>query len=115
MLFTDPITVTGMIRRDEMIIRSGSMGLFVFTAPGVDEHLIEAAGFDQIMAEDVTPNIAMVSKNWHDARANHQADLLRIEDQSEYESFQTFLSVVHTLSDERRLSRFVFVARKPRS
>lgn len=112
-LFTDPITVTGMILRDEMIIRSGSMGLFVFTPPGVNEHLIEAAGFDQTMVEDVTPNIAMVSGKWHEARIKHKADLVKIEGESTYESLQTFLNVVHTLSSERRLSRLVFVARKP--
>jgi SAM-dependent methyltransferase len=45
-LFTDPITVAGMIRREEMVVRSGSMGEFVFTPPGVDEGLLGGAGFD---------------------------------------------------------------------
>jgi SAM-dependent methyltransferase len=30
-LFTDPITVTGLLRREEMILRGGAMGEFVFT------------------------------------------------------------------------------------
>jgi hypothetical protein len=25
-LFTDPLTVTGLIRREEMVVRSGSLG-----------------------------------------------------------------------------------------
>ena len=42
MLFTDPITVTGPIRREEMIVRSGSMGEFVFTPPGVDDQRVRS-------------------------------------------------------------------------
>jgi SAM-dependent methyltransferase len=112
-LFTDPITVTGMITRDEMIARSGSMGLFVFTPLGVDEHLIEAAGFVEVLVEDGTPNIAMVSGNWVATRANHEADLREIEGEVEYENMQNFLTMVYKLSSERRLSRLVYVARKP--
>jgi SAM-dependent methyltransferase len=32
-LFTDPITIAGMLRREEMIIRSAGMGELVFTLP----------------------------------------------------------------------------------
>ena len=112
-LFTDPITVTGMITRDEMIARSGSMGLFVFTPLGVDEHFIEAAGFVDMMVEDVTPNIAMVSENWLAARRNHESELREVEGDSGYDNTQTFLGMVYKLSSERRLSRLVYVARKP--
>jgi ubiquinone/menaquinone biosynthesis C-methylase UbiE len=112
-LFTDPIVVTGMLLRDEIIVRSSSMRLFVFTASGVNESLIEAAGFDVPTVEDLSANIAMVSKNWRDARAEHESDLLKTEGEAAYQSFQNFLSVVHTLSNEHRLSRLVYVARKP--
>jgi 2-polyprenyl-3-methyl-5-hydroxy-6-metoxy-1,4-benzoquinol methylase len=111
-LFTDPIVVTGMITRDEMMLRSGSMGLFVFTPLGKDEELLRAAGFGEPIVQDVTDNIAQVSKNWHDARAEHQADLRKIEGDSSYDAFQRFLDVVHTLSNERRLSRLVYLATK---
>jgi SAM-dependent methyltransferase len=36
-LFTDPLTVTGLIRRKELVVRSGSLGEQVFTPPGIDE------------------------------------------------------------------------------
>jgi len=112
-LFTDPITVTGMLLRDEIIVRSGSMGLFVFTPQGTNEPFITAAGFEQLHVEDVTDNIVRVSGNWHAARARHEAELVEVEGEASYTSFQTFLSMVHRLSSERRLSRFLFVARKP--
>jgi cyclopropane fatty-acyl-phospholipid synthase-like methyltransferase len=113
-LFTDAIIVTGMLTRDEITARSGSMGLFVFTPPGVHEHLIEAAGFETPTVEDVTATIAMVTGNWREARVNHESDLVEMEGRSAYDTFQHFLAVAHTLSSERRLSRFVYVAGKPK-
>jgi SAM-dependent methyltransferase len=112
-LFTDPITVTGMIRREEMVARSGSMGEFVFTAPGLDEMLLEAAGFEDTRVEDVTPNMAAVASAWREARARHAADLDRVEGAEASARFQEFLSVVERLASERRLSRFAYLARRP--
>ncbi len=36
-LFTDPLIVAGMIRREEMLIRTGSLGEQIFTPPGIEE------------------------------------------------------------------------------
>ena len=63
-LFTDPITVTGLLRREEMILRGGAMGEFVFTPPGLDQRLLEEAGFAEIQVEDRTPNMAAVAGSW---------------------------------------------------
>jgi SAM-dependent methyltransferase len=113
LLFTDPITLTGMIRREEMVVRSGSMGEFVFTPPGVDEALLKAAGFGDIRAEDVTPNMAAVAAAWRRARSGHVADLDQIEGAEANAKFQQFLGVVERLASERRLSRVAYLARKP--
>ena len=113
LLVTDPITVTGMIRREEMLARSGSMGEFVFTAPGVDERLLSAAGFEEIRAEDATPNMATVAAAWREARARHSADLDRIEGAEANAKFQEFLEMVEQLASEGRLSRPAYLARKP--
>ena len=111
-LFTDPIVVTGLLEREEIITRSGGMGRFVFTPPGLDERFITAAGFPPPAVEDVTDNIALVSGRWHQARARYAADLVAVEGQAPYDTFQNFLAVVHKLSSERRLSRILYVARK---
>jgi SAM-dependent methyltransferase len=111
-LFTNPIVVTGLLEREEIITRSGAMGRFVFTPPGLDEQFIAAAGFAPAQVEDVTDNIALVSGRWHQARAQYAAELREVEGQAAYDSFQNFLAVVHTLSSERRLSRLLYVARK---
>src|SRR5512139_1440687 len=44
LLFTDPIVVTGMLQREEMIARSGAMGRFIFSVAGVNECALAAAG-----------------------------------------------------------------------
>jgi SAM-dependent methyltransferase len=112
-LFTDPITVTGMIRREEMVARSQGMGEFVFTAPGHDQTLLEAAGFEDIEVEDVTSNMAAVASAWRGARARQTAELDQVEGAEANANFQDFLAVVERLADERRLSRLVYLAHKP--
>jgi len=111
-LFTDPITVTGLLRRDEAIARSAGMGEFVFTPPGVDETLIRAAGFADVSIHDHTENMAKVAADWAAARRQRAADLDRIEGPEASASLLKFLDVVALLARERRLSRLVYVARR---
>lgn len=113
LLFTDPITVSGMLRREEMVVRSGSMGEFVFTPVGVDERLLREAGFVDIRVEDVTENMDLVATRWHAAREKQRGVLDRIEGTAENAAFQRFLEVVATLARERRLARLAYVATKP--
>jgi len=111
MLFTDPIIVTGMLSNEEIAIRS-SIGYFLFTPSGEDERLVREAGFAVVRTLDVTANNASVPKRWYDARARRRDELLQIEGEGEFEKTQRFLSVVHTLASERRLSRYAFVGQK---
>jgi SAM-dependent methyltransferase len=112
-LFTDPITVTGLLRRDEMITRSTGMGEFVFTPPGVDEALVRTAGFIDIQVSDHTDNVAEVASNRAAARERRSGDLERVEGADASKSLTQFLEVVALLARERRLSRMVYVARRP--
>jgi SAM-dependent methyltransferase len=111
LLFTDPIVVTGLISNDEAAVRS-SIGYFLFAPPGEDERLLRAAGFDLLRWEDTTERVADVAKRWLDARARYRAELIEDEGAETFEGTQRFLTVVHTLSSERRLSRHVFLARR---
>ncbi len=111
-LFTDSTVVTGLLTKEEIATR-GSIGYFLFAAPGEDERLLQEAGFEVERADDVTENAALVASRWCEARARHREALLRVEDDGTYEGLQRFLTIVGTVSAERRLSRFVFVARKP--
>jgi SAM-dependent methyltransferase len=112
-LFTDPITVTGLLRREELTLRSGSMGEFVFTPPAFDERLVRAAGFVNVRVEDVTRSGGQVAADWHAARARRAEDLDRIEGAEANASFQLFLATAAALNKEGRLSRIAYLARKP--
>jgi SAM-dependent methyltransferase len=112
LLFTDPITMTGLISAEEVAIRS-SIGYFLFAPPGEDERMIQETGFELIMREDVTGNTASVAQRWHDARASYRDELIKLEGEATFEGTQRFLSMAHRLASGRRLSRFVFLARKP--
>ena len=111
LLFTDPVVITGPVSNEELAARS-SIGYFLFAPPGVNERLIEEAGFELVRLEDVTDNAATVSKRWHDARAEDRAALVKIEGEERYTGLQRFFSVVHRLTSERRLSRFAYMAQK---
>ena len=110
-LFTDPVVITGPITNDELALRS-SIGLFLFVPSGLNEQLIEQAGFRLLLQEDVSDNAALVAGRWRQARQDHREDLLRIEGKERFEGLQRFFSAVHTLTGQRQLSRIAFVVEK---
>lgn len=111
LLFTNPITVTGIISNEEVAVRS-SIGYFLFTPPAEDERLIRSSGFNLLSKEDSTENVVTISKRWLESRSRHRDDLIRIESEQTFTGTQRFLDVAYTVSKERRLSRFTYVAEK---
>ena len=111
-LFTDPVVITGPVSNEELAARS-NIGFFLFVPLEVTKNFIEEAGFRLVHCEDVTGNIELTSGRWHASRQRHREDLIKIEGEERFEGLQKFLSTVHQLTGERRLSRFVFVAEKP--
>jgi hypothetical protein len=112
-LFTDPITVTGPLSSDEIAIRA-SIGYFVFVPPGEDERLLRKAALRPLGIEDATENMAAVAERWLAARAKRAGTLREIEGEQTFDGQQRFLEVAARLARERRLSRFVYLAEKPR-
>jgi SAM-dependent methyltransferase len=112
LLYTDPVVVTGLVSNAELATRS-STGYFEFCPPGVNEGLIRQAGFELVRVEDVTENEVQVSRRWHVARQQRAAELIRLEGEETFAGLQRFLTVVHRLTSERRLSRFAYLSRKP--
>jgi SAM-dependent methyltransferase len=110
-LFTDPIVVTGQLSNEEIRARS-SIGFFLFTPPGVNEQLLQGAGFRVLDVQDVTEAVVSVSRRWRDARARRRDQLTAVEGLDAYEGLQRFLDVVHLLSSERRLSRYMYLAER---
>ena len=111
-LYTDPVVVTGLVSKEEFATRS-STGYFEFGPPGVNERLLREAGFEVVLTEDVTDNEVEVSQRWYAARQQREAELIRLEGAETFEGLQRFLSTVHRLTSERRMSRFLYLGRKP--
>jgi SAM-dependent methyltransferase len=112
-LFTDALVITGIVSHEELAIRS-SIGFYLFVPPGENERLLGEAGFTGIQISDVSDNAAEVSRRRRDARARYRDALVAREGEENYEGLQRFLGCVHTLSVERRLSRYAYLAEKPR-
>lgn len=110
-LFTDPVVITGPVTNDELALRS-SIGLFLFVPPGVNEGLIEQAGFRLVRQEDGTANAALTSGRWRDARVKHREVLLTIEGEERFDGLQKFFGAVHQLTSEGRLSRVAYLVEK---
>src|SRR6185503_3796329 len=110
-LFTDAMVITGIVSNEELATRS-SIGFYLFLPPGENERLLEAAGFSVLGIEDVTENAANVARRWHDARARQQEALVAREGRENFDGLQRFLSCVHTLSVERRVCRYAYLAEK---
>jgi SAM-dependent methyltransferase len=112
LLYTDPIVVTGQLTNEEIRIRS-SIGFYLFVPPGDNERLLAQSGFVLREVRDVTEAVASVAKRWRDARDERRAALSRLEGEAGFDGLQRFLDAVHTLANERRLSRFMYLAAKP--
>jgi cyclopropane fatty-acyl-phospholipid synthase-like methyltransferase len=110
-VFTDPVVITGPVTNEELALRS-SIGFFLFVPPGVNEQLIEKAGFNLIRHEDVTANASLVSGRWLTAREKHKKALIKIEGQDRFDGLQKFFGAVNKLTNERRLSRIVYLIEK---
>ena len=110
-LFTDPVVITGPISNEELAARS-SIGFFIFIPLDITKQYIEEVGLNLLRCEDVTGNIELTSGRWHASRQSHREDLIKIEGEERFEGLQNFFSTVYTLTSQRRLSRFVFLAEK---
>jgi SAM-dependent methyltransferase len=111
LLFTDPIVLTGPMTNEEIAIRA-SIGLFIFVPAGLDEVLLDQAGFTVERVEDRTRNMAENATGWLDARSKHELELRAIEGDETFEGQQTFLKTAAILASERRLSRMAILARR---
>lgn len=110
-LFSDALVIGGMVSQEEIATRT-SIGYYVFSPPGENERLIHEAGFRLIGAVDTTENAATIARRWHGAREKRRAALVDLEGEDNFESLQRFLSCVHTLTAERRLLRYLYVAER---
>jgi SAM-dependent methyltransferase len=109
LLFSDALVITGLVSHQEIAARS-SLAEHFFSPPGENERSIEQAGFHLVGIRDTTAGIAELSRRCRDAREIRKLDLLAIEGEETFAGMQQFLSVVHRLTAEGRVRRFLYVA-----
>jgi cyclopropane fatty-acyl-phospholipid synthase-like methyltransferase len=111
-LYTDAMVLTGIVSHEELATRS-SIGFYLFVPPGANEAMLRDAGFAVLSVQDVTANAAEIAARWHAARARHREPLVAREGEANFHGLQRFLQCVRTLSVEKRLSRYAYLAGKP--
>ena len=111
LLFTDPITVTGPLSNEEIAARS-SVEFFLFVPAEYDLQVLADSGLQVRVREDVTENTARIAQKRRLARASREEALRKIEGDANFERQQHFLEMAARLAEERRLSRFLYVAEK---
>jgi hypothetical protein len=111
MLFTDAMIVSGLVSSEEIATRS-SIGFYLFLPPGENERLIAEAGFRLLAADDVTGDAATMAARWHDAREKRREALVEREGPDNFAGLQRFLDCVRRLSEERRVSRYAYLAER---
>jgi SAM-dependent methyltransferase len=112
LLFSDALVIGGLVTNEELAVRS-SIGLYIFTAPGVNEKLLEEAGFQVEISRDTTSQASVIAERWRNARQAYAARLVEIEGKANYEGLQRFLSCTFRLTGENRLRRYLYQASKP--
>jgi SAM-dependent methyltransferase len=110
-LFTEGLVLTGPVSNEE-VRRRTFMGFFMVTPPGANERAIEAAGLVLERAEDRSGAVAEVGGRMRAARDRYRDDVIAAEGVETFQAFRDFLDVAASLAAERRLSRWVFHARK---
>lgn len=111
LLFSDPVVISDLISIEELKVRS-SIGFFLFPIPGVNERLLQSAGFSIQRTEDGTENMAQVSLRWKQAREKRKDAFLKIEGPETFDGLQRFLTMVNKLAHNRQLKRVLYLAHK---
>jgi SAM-dependent methyltransferase len=111
LLYSDALVVGGLLSNEEIATRS-SIGYYAFGPPGENQRLLVEAGFKVESVSDTSTEAAGIAKRWREAREKAKDALVAAEGLAHFEGLQRFLACVYTLTSERRLRRYVYLARK---
>jgi SAM-dependent methyltransferase len=112
-LLTDAGVVTGAIS-DEEVRRRAVHGYTQFVAPGLNELLLERAGFRLIHSQDRTPGLLRSAQGRLAARRAHRAELEARDGLADRERQDSYLQTVITLAERGSVSRMMYVVESPR-
>jgi len=110
-LFSDALVIGGIVS-DQDIAERSSIGYYEFSPPGENERLLLSAGFEIDNVRETSFAAAELAKRRRDSRERYRGDLTAAEGEANFQGLQRFLACVHKLSSEKRLLRFMYLARK---
>jgi SAM-dependent methyltransferase len=113
MAFSDACIITGAVSRTELELRA-SHGPCVFVPPGLNEKAIVQAGFRLRDRMDTTQALADIARRLFAAREARSGRLLEEEGADWFKWRQSLLAIISELAKSGRMSRFFYVADKPR-
>jgi SAM-dependent methyltransferase len=112
-LFTDAGVVTGVVT-DEEIRRRTIHGHTRLVPPGLNEDLLEEAGFMFLRSEDRTRSLLKNATGRLAARLAHRAELEEREGKPAWERQQTYLETVIELARRGAVARMMYLAAAPK-
>ena len=110
--FTDPGVLTGFATMEELSLRTGGVGSFIFSVPGQNEALLKEAGLTLVLAEDSSSTMERVAARAYASRSRHQAELEKLEGKGAYAEQQRFYEGTRRLAADRRQSRLTYVVER---
>src|SRR5229473_7663847 len=111
-LFTDAGVITGPVSSEE-IQRRTPHGYAQFVPPGVNEQLLERAGFRLIETCNRTPALVKSAAGRLAARESRRIELEKLEGRPTLLQQQQYLQTVLTLAQRAALSRIMYLAESP--
>src|SRR5713226_7401156 len=108
-LFTDAGVITGPVSSEE-IQRRTPHGYAQFAPPGVNEQLLERAGFRVTERTDLTPTMIKSAAGRLAARESRRIELEKLEGSPTFLQQQQYLQTVLALAQRAALSRNMYLA-----
>jgi len=108
-LFTDAGVITGPVSSEE-IQRRTPHGYAQFAPPGVNEQLLERAGFRVTERTDLTPTMIKSAAGRLAARESRRIELEKLEGSPTFLQQQQYLQTVLALAQRAALSRIMYLA-----
>ena len=109
LLLTDAGVITGPISNEEIERRSVN-GYMQFVPPGVNEELLEAAGFRLIDQDDRTGSVVFNASGRLRAMLAHRAEVEAADGKEAFARQLRYVETVVALSERRALSRIMYFA-----
>jgi SAM-dependent methyltransferase len=113
LIFTDPLVLTAAVTKPEIDGRCALSTQATFVPPGFNERAVACAGLPLLECLDRAAAAAEIASRWAAARARRAQALILDEGEEWFVRRQTMLETTARLADERRLTRFFYVAEKP--